>query len=122
MQQGNASRLAALLLALAGAALAASAVAEDVRTVSIDASEFAFEPDTIEAQAGQRLRIELVNTGTLSHNLHIDGEAVQAKTETVQKGSEASVTFTVPDSGSVRFFCNVPGHKQAGMTGKVVVQ
>ncbi len=119
MKPSTTGRLALLVLGVAAAAMAGPAAAEDVRTVQIEASEFAFEPATIEAEAGERLRIELVNQGSLSHNLHLEGDA---RTDTIQSDKTAAVTFTVPESGSVEFFCNVPGHKQAGMTGRVVVQ
>jgi len=111
--------LASMILGGAVAVLAGPATAEDVRTVEVEAKEFAFEPSTIEAQAGERLRIELVNQGSLSHNLHIEGDG---NTQTIQSDKTAAVTFTVPEDGPVKFFCNVPGHKQAGMTGQVVVE
>lgn len=118
MKLSKTNRLALLVLGVSSVLLAGPASAEDVRTVEVKAKEFAFAPAQIAADAGERLRIKLVNNGSLSHNLHIKGDG---KTETIQGNKSASVTFTVPDDGPVAFFCNVPGHKQAGMTGQVIV-
>ncbi|MBA1145976.1 cupredoxin domain-containing protein [Ectothiorhodospiraceae bacterium WFHF3C12] len=88
--------------------------------VKVTAKEFGFEPSSIKAEAGETLRIKLVNDGALSHNLHIRGTGI--KTKTIQAGGTDTVEFTVPEDGNVRFFCNVPGHKQAGMTGRIETQ
>ena len=94
--------------------------AGDARTVEVVAKEFTFEPSKIEVAPGSRLEIKLVNTGNLSHNLHIAGKGM--KTETIQGGSSDSVTVTAPENGTLKFFCNVPGHEQAGMTGAIVAR
>ncbi len=113
-------RARALASALALAALAPAAVAGDVRTVEITATEFAFEPSKIDVEQGETVRLKLVNQGNLSHNLHLHG--VDTKTETVQGGASDTVEFTATEAGTVRFFCNVPGHKEAGMKGRMVVE
>ena len=40
-------------------------------TFEIEMSEFAFSPETLEAQVGQEVTIELLNTGLLEHELMI---------------------------------------------------
>lgn len=67
-------RLARLLvLVIAGALLAScagSATPEPV-TISMDMNEYTFNPDTIEVKVGQQVTIEMVNNGTLEHELMI---------------------------------------------------
>lgn len=91
----------------------------ETKVVAVEATEFAFQPAQIEAEPGQTLRIELVNQGQVSHNLHIEGSEVS--TDTVQADGSSVVEFTAPEQGEVRFYCKVPGHEQAGMTGTIVV-
>lgn len=91
----------------------------ETKVVTLEATEFAFEPQRIEAEPGQTLRIRLVNQGAVSHNLHIADAKVGS--ETIQTDGSDTFEFTAPESGEVRFFCNVPGHEQAGMTGTIVV-
>lgn len=117
----NASMLRNQSLALLVAVVVIPAAsAADIRTVEITATEFAYEPSRIAVEAGETVRLKLVNEGHLSHNLHLHG--VDAKTETVQRGSSDTIEFTASESGTVRFFCNVPGHKEAGMKGQVLVE
>lgn len=106
------------ILLLSALALSA-AQASEVRTIDIRATEFSFEPDEIQVDEGETVRLRLINAGSLSHNLHLEG--VSVKTETVQSDSTATVRFTAPSAGTVQFFCDVPGHKQAGMTGQIEV-
>jgi uncharacterized cupredoxin-like copper-binding protein len=37
-------------------------------------------------------------------------------------GNSGSIEFTATEADIVRFFCNVPGHEQAGMTGRLKVE
>lgn len=96
-----------------------AAAADKARTVTVTATEFAFEPSTIRVQAGETLRIRLRNEGTLSHNLHIKGAGVH--TGTIQGGGSDTVAVTPTETGTLRFFCKVPGHRQAGMKGQLEV-
>ncbi|MDF0751532.1 cupredoxin domain-containing protein [Marinobacter sp. 71-i] len=110
--------MACVLAASPGAVSAHQHKDGDTRTVEVVAKEFTFEPSRIEVAPGSRVEIKLVNEGNLSHNLHIAGEGM--KTETIQTGHTDTVTVTAPENGKLEFFCNVPGHKQAGMRGKIV--
>lgn len=117
---GHRSRVAGALLGLATMGPTAAVHAENARTVEIVAQEFGFQPATIEMEAGETVRLELVNQGQLSHNLHLRG--VAAKTGTVQTGNSDTLLVTAPDDGTIGFYCAVPGHEQAGMTGEIVVE
>jgi uncharacterized cupredoxin-like copper-binding protein len=102
------------------AILATSAGAAETRTIEIKATEFAFEPSSITVAAGEKVNLKLVNTGNLSHNIHFKGASIT--TETVQGGDSDTITFTANADGTIEFFCNVPGHQQAGMIGEMVVK
>lgn len=103
-----------------GAASADQQSQGDLRTVEVVAKEFAFEPSKIQVAPGSRVKIKLVNKGNLSHNLHIKGKG--GKTETLQTGNSDTIIVTAPESGELEFFCNVTGHKQAGMKGALVAK
>lgn len=109
-----------LVLLGASATVGAATDSEGVRTIEVVAKEFAFEPSTIEVKPGQTVRIKLVNQGSLSHNLHIAGNGME--TQTLQSGGSDSLTLEAPADGKLQFFCDVPGHKQAGMKGQIVVE
>lgn len=98
--------------------------------VVVTASEFSFEPKEIKAKVGQPVTIVLKNAGAQQHDLTIDGIQVTVdgqdktgvQTELVGAGGETRVTFTPKQAGSYEFYCSVPGHKAAGMTGTLVVE
>lgn len=92
-------------------------------------SGFAFSPNQISAKVGQPVTIVLKNTDTMAHDLTIDNikvtvdgqEATGVKTDLVQGGGEARITFTPQEEGTYEFYCSVSGHKAAGMVGTLVV-
>ncbi|MEX0383473.1 plastocyanin/azurin family copper-binding protein [Spiribacter sp. 1M153] len=109
--------VAGALLALM---LAPGVLAQTGRTVEVRASEFAFEPNQLRVEQDETITLKLVNAGSLSHNIHLAGADI--RTETIQGGGSDTITFTAGTDGIVSFFCNVPGHKQAGMEGEIVIE
>jgi len=68
------------------------------------------------APAGQ-LTIEMPNKSGTPHNITIDGKGAG---KIVTNGvSQFSATFA---PGTYTYYCQVPGHRQAGMFGKLVVK
>ncbi|NND75408.1 MAG: multicopper oxidase domain-containing protein [Ilumatobacter sp.] len=99
-----------------GAALAAldvGAVLQPGATVQFFASEFAFAPHDLVAEAGT-YRGVLINDGTIEHDIQFaNGEKYVAPA-----GGSIEFDFTVPADG-VAFICTIAGHADAGMVGTV---
>ncbi len=85
-------------------------------SISIEATEFAFTPNKITTTAGTRT-FEVRNKGTIEHDLTID--AVNLKI-TVGPGSSGTGSADLKP-GTYEFYCSIPGHKEAGMTGTLTV-
>lgn len=115
-------KFAPVMLTVVLAFGAPSTLAETVAAheVEVVATEFGFEPSEIQVAPGSQVRVTLINNGVLSHNLHIAGKPV--KSETLQNGQKDTIMVEAPTSGKLEFFCNVPGHKEAGMKGNIVVE
>lgn len=78
-----------------------------------------FAKQTLTAGAG-RVSIDFVNRSPLSHNLTIaSGGTVLGATPTFDGGSRALTLNLKP--GTYKFFCTVPGHREAGMEGTLAV-
>ena len=74
----------------------------------------------LSATAGQVVEIVLTNGDNIQHNIAVTDFGVQSK-DVLKQGDETRVSFQVTKDGAFEYFCSVPGHKQAGMVGKLSV-
>ena len=86
--------------------------------LAMNANDFAFSPNTLTVKAGTPVHINVNNTSAEPHNfsLPIFGANVN-----LPAGTTTAVTFTPTKAGTYYFWCNLPGHAQAGMVGKLTV-
>jgi len=113
---------AALAMVLAPAALAQgddSQKTEPDKTVTVEATDFKFSPNEIEAKVGQTVQIEMVNKGNVAHSYDI--KPLEIASDKVLPDESTTVTFTPEEPGEIQFICDVPGHKEVGMKGTLVV-
>ena len=82
-----------------------------------------FTPDRFERlKAGEPVTVQLKNTGATVHNFYAPELGVTTPAK-VPPGKIGNVTFTAPSRpGTYQFVCNEPGHAEAGMVGRVVVE
>jgi uncharacterized cupredoxin-like copper-binding protein len=80
--------------------------------------DIAFQPNALTIPANTDVTITLNNTGVTMHNFSIDQLGISVD---VQPGQTGSVTINAT-AGTYQFYCNVPGHKEAGMVGTLTVQ
>jgi plastocyanin len=64
--------------------------------------------------------IQEVNTGATAHTLVIDGVTSGRKLSVPSGGAKDSATFDL-QAGSYTYYCDIAGHRQAGMEGKLTV-
>lgn len=80
-----------------------------------------FQPNEVRVKAGTAVTLELKNGGSLPHDLLSPGLGVDTAVE-APGGGTATVSFNAPAApGTYRFWCDQPGHAQAGMVGQVIV-
>jgi plastocyanin len=87
--------------------------------LNIDAADLSFAPKDASVAAGP-VAITYKNTGALLHTLLVEGDASFQKLS-----ADPGKTVTGPwnaKPGSYVLFCDVPGHRQAGMETKVTVK
>ena len=119
-------RTVAVLVALALGTLGAcggssGATSEPTKTVTngaitVKAHDIGFDVGQINAAPGL-LTVTFENTGAQQHDFKIDGTSLLLK---ANGGDSKTGTVTLA-KGTYTFQCTVPGHKQAGMKGTVVV-
>ena len=75
---------------------------------------------TLTVQQGSPVTIVVIDGEAQIHNLHVDTYNVGTR-NLGGVNDTASVTFTADTEGTFAYYCTIPGHRQAGMEGKVVV-
>jgi uncharacterized cupredoxin-like copper-binding protein len=89
----------------------------EVRIVS---TEFRFSPAAVSVDAGRAVMLVLDNSGAeTEHGLFLPafGFRLQASA-----GEIARTTFVFDKPGKYEFECDLPGHREAGMKGTLIVQ
>lgn len=80
-----------------------------------------YNTSSLTAKAG-KVTIDFKNMSPLGHNVTVEspGGGTLGATETFQ-GASKKLTLTLKP-GTYKFYCSVPGHRQAGMEGTLVVK
>jgi putative membrane-bound dehydrogenase-like protein len=73
---------------------------------------------TLWAKTGETVRITIVNGELMVHDIALEKGEVKS-TQILDKGATASITFKATTSDT--YFCSLPGHRVAGMEGRLAV-
>jgi plastocyanin len=101
-----------------GASTSGSTATTTVLNIQASASELAYVPNTLSAPAG-RVLIRMTNPSQLQHSIALAVAGVPPGA-IVGNGGVSEVVATLAP-GMYTFYCTVPGHRQAGMTGTLAV-
>jgi len=107
--------IASMLLAACGGGSAGPAPLD----VTVQGADIKYDTTSITAKVGQPVNVTLQNTGALEHSFVID--ELNVKIEKVLPGQTGTGSFTPQSAGTYTFYCNVLGHKDAGMLGTLTV-
>jgi plastocyanin/sugar lactone lactonase YvrE len=88
------------------------------QTIHVEAGELYFKPKDITIPANVPITFAVENVGKIQHNFSIDALRVSIY---MKPGETSTVTVTAP-KGTYEFYCDLPGHKEAGMWGTLTVQ
>jgi uncharacterized cupredoxin-like copper-binding protein len=106
-------------------------------TLNVDMNEFMFTPTSYTIPAGQKITLELKNSGSIDHDFIILKKGVKVKGSfdhekqmddiyfhaMLKAGKSGEFTFTAPaEAGEYQIICGVLGHFQAGMIASLIVQ
>ena len=108
----------AISVVLVAAAIGGSAAG--ALAIRADPQALAFDTDELEAEAGS-VTIEMENPSAVPHNIAIEGDGVEEEGEVVEQGGVSRVSAEL-EPGEYTFYCSVPGHREAGMEGTLVVR
>jgi nitrite reductase (NO-forming) len=72
-------------------------------------------------QRGERVQINLINGEGAEHDIVVDLYGVRSN-RVVGKGASATISFIADKTGVFAYYCSVPGHREAGMLGRLRVE
>ena len=113
--------------------------AEVDRVIKVKAKEFKFIPSDIKVNAGETIRFEVTNTGTVDHEFVLGTKQEQVEHDkemaehphmkmddpngvAVPVGKTRSLVWKFTKPMTIQYACHVPGHYAAGMYGKLVIR
>ena len=82
--------------------------------------QLAYVTNKATAKAGA-VTIKMRNPASVPHNIAIEGAGATGNGPVVSGGGTSSFSATLKP-GTYTFFCQVPGHRQAGMQGTITVK
>ena len=85
--------------------------------VTVVSNDIFFEPTELTIPANTNVKFILPNDGAAAHDFSIDDLDIQVD---IAPGDTKEVIVNAP-AGTYEFYCNVPGHKAAGMVGTLTV-
>ncbi len=87
------------------------------QAVTIDSQSFFFSPDAFRVKRGEKVTVNVRARG--DHTFVIDELKINVKTP---DGAMTKIEFTPEKEGAFRYYCDKPGHREAGQTGMVIVE
>jgi len=80
----------------------------------------AYEEDTLSAKSGN-LAVAFTNDATIGHDVVFEQKGKEVARGNVITGSSETVSFDAKP-GEYTYYCSLPGHREAGMEGKLTVK
>lgn len=96
----------------------ADQVAGVVEAITVESYDIYFEPKEFTIPSDTNVTVTLPNEGVTLHNFAIDVLGIDVD---IQPGATEEIVINAP-SGVYEYYCNVPGHKAAGMVGTLTVE
>jgi plastocyanin len=89
-------------------------------SVEITATDFKFDPSTVELAKSGEMTFTLVNDGQTTHALEIEGQGIEEETDEIDGGATTELTVGL-EPGEYEFYCPVDDHREMGMEGTLTV-
>jgi nitrite reductase (NO-forming) len=123
MECGNFTRTAIMLLAMGLSACQSiptdQSEADEVAiagNLNIKMLDMGYLPSKLNVTKAGHYLVTISNSSSIHHDI-VFSNGIQL---TIAPGQQASTSLYIPDSG-LSYFCSLPGHKEAGMTGVITV-
>lgn len=96
----------------------AASSSEAAQEVTVDMYDIYFDPSEFTIPANTPVKVVLPNLGAAVHDFSIDELNISV---TVEPGETGETVINAP-AGTYEYYCNIPGHKDAGMVGTLTIE
>lgn len=127
-----------LVLALVIGVVSVGCSKSQASEVNLAAENMSYLPKEVTVATGKPIKLVFDNKDVLEHDFSIDkipakvgeghggGHDMGGKQPDVHvsanAGTKADIEFTPLQAGTYTFYCTIPGHKDAGMVGSLIVK
>jgi heme/copper-type cytochrome/quinol oxidase subunit 2 len=85
----------------------------------IETDSFKFVQQDIRLTAETEVKLALFNTDILPHSFDVDELDLHLA---MPANDRVETTLTIAQPGAYAFYCAIPGHREAGMTGTLIIE
>ncbi len=106
------------IIACVGVLLLGAACGAASGRLAVVSQSMRFSRTELRARAAQPVALDLDNSDAFAHSFDVDALGLHVALPAHQS---ASVVFTPTVPGVYDFYCGTPGHKAAGMVGRIII-
>jgi uncharacterized cupredoxin-like copper-binding protein len=106
----------------ANAPSGAGAKGSVLKTIRIQETEYSFKPADITLKKPGLYVLKVVNSGSITHALEVDGEGLEEFSKKIEPGQSTQMRLDLSKAGTYELTCPVDHHEEKGMEGKVIVK
>ena len=93
-----------------------------LKTIRIQETEYSLKPAEITLKKPGLYALKVVNSGSTTHALEVDGEGLEEYSKKIGPGQSTQLRLDLRKAGTYELTCPVDHHEEKGMEGKVIVK
>lgn len=105
-------------LTLGGRAAQTTAAGADASSLKVIASDLKYDAKELHLPGPGEVKVQFRNDGLIDHDITVDSARFKLF---ARPGQGAAATLKVDKPGTYTYYCSLPGHREAGITGTLVV-
>ena len=106
----------------ANAPSGAGAKGSVLKTIRIQETEYSLKPAEITLKKPGLYVLKVVNSGSITHALEVDGEGLEEFSKKIEPGQSTQLRLDLGKAGTYELTDPVDHHEEKGMEGKVIVK
>jgi uncharacterized cupredoxin-like copper-binding protein len=93
-----------------------------LKTIRIQETEYNLKPAEITLKKPGLYVLKVVNSGSITHALEVDGEGLEEFSKKIEPGQSTQLRLDLRKAGTYELTDPVDHHEEKGMEGKIIVK